>query len=159
MEKEEFQPRTPSEAGKKRSGGEVLAQSASEYIEKHYTEKFSLQKMADSLYVNGSYLLRVFKKYKGYTPLAYHNLVRCERARELLGSTGEGISEIGERVGFVSSAHFSHVFRRVEGCTPTEYRAGAGGSREKESIYPASEDELKPASGLPAVKGSQRPEK
>ena len=66
MEKEQLRPRIPPEARKKKAGGEVLAQSASEYIEAHYTEKFSLQKMADSLYVNGSYLLRVFKMYKGY---------------------------------------------------------------------------------------------
>ena len=122
MEKELLRPRIPPEARKKKAGGELLAQSASEYIEAHYTEKFSLQKMADSLYVNGSYLLRVFKMYKGYTPLAYHNYIRCERAKELLARTGEEISEIGEMVGFVSSAHFSHVFRKTEGCTPTEYR-------------------------------------
>ena len=74
------------------------------------------------LYVNGSYLLRTFKKHKGYTPLAYHNHIRCEKAKELLVHTGEEVSEIGEMVGFVSSAHFSHVFKKTEGCTPTEYR-------------------------------------
>jgi len=110
------------EIRKKKTGGEALAQAASEYIETHFREKFSLQKMADTLYVNGSYLLRAFKKYKGYTPLAYHNLIRCERAKELLAHTGEEVSEIGEMVGFVTSAHFSHVFRKTEGCTPSEYR-------------------------------------
>ena len=108
--------------GRKKTGGEALAQAAAEYIEAHSKEKFSLQKMADSLYINGSYLLRAFKKYKGYTPLAYHNLVRCRQAKELLAHTGDEVSEIGETVGFVSSAHFSHVFKKTEGCTPTEYR-------------------------------------
>ena len=122
MEKEQLQPQELPETGKKRTGGEALAQAASEYIEAHFKEKFSLQKMADSLYVNGSYLLRAFRKYRGYTPLAYHNLVRCEQAKALLEQTGEEVSEIGEMVGFVSSAHFSHVFKKTEGCTPTEYR-------------------------------------
>ena len=40
--------------GRKKTGGEMLAQAASEYIETHYKEKFSLQKMAGDLYVNGS---------------------------------------------------------------------------------------------------------
>lgn len=71
--------------GRKKTGGKMLAQAASEYIETHYKEKFSLQKMAGDLYVNGSYLLRVFKKHTGTTPLAYHNHVRCAQARELLG--------------------------------------------------------------------------
>ena len=108
-------------AGKK-TGGEMLTQSALAYIESHYKERFSLQAMAGELFVNGSYLLRVFKKYTGFTPLAYHNHVRCERAKELLSNTRECVSDIGEAVGFVSSAHFSHVFKKTEGCTPTEYR-------------------------------------
>ena len=112
-----------SETGKKKSGGEILAQAASDYIEAHYKEKFSLQKMAGALFVNGSYLLRAFRKNTGFTPLAYHNHVRCRRARELLADPEKSVSEIGEEVGFVSSAHFSHVFRKTEGCTPTEYRS------------------------------------
>ena len=134
MQNEPLQPPTHTEGRKKKSGGEALAQAASEYIEAHSKEKFSLQKMADSLYVNGSYLLRAFKKYKGYTPLEYHNLIRCEQAKELLAHTGEEISEIGEMVGFVSSAHFSHVFKKTEGCTPTEYRISHRVYWEKESI-------------------------
>jgi two-component system response regulator YesN len=122
MENEQIQTSVLSETRKKRSGGENLAQAVSDYIEAHYKEKFSLQKIAGSLYVNGSYLLRTFKKHKGYTPLAYHNHIRCEKAKELLVHTGEEVSEIGEMVGFVSSAHFSHVFKKTEGCTPTEYR-------------------------------------
>ena len=115
-------PDRPADAPKRKTGGEALARSAAEYIETHYKEKFSLQAMAGELFVNGSYLLRVFKKHIGATPLAYHNRVRCERAKELLAHSGQSISEIGEAVGFVSSAHFSHVFRKEAGCTPSEYR-------------------------------------
>ena len=119
---ESVQKHTPYGTAKKKTGGELLTQVALEYIESHYKEKFSLQAMAGELFVNGSYLLRVFKKHTGFTPLAYHNHVRCERAKELLANTDECVSEIGEAVGFVSSAHFSHVFKKKEGCTPTEYR-------------------------------------
>lgn len=133
MRNEPALPETLPKASGKRTGGEALAQAASAYIEAHSKEKFSLQKMADSLFVNGSYLLRAFKKYKGYTPLAYHNHVRCEQAKDLLTHTGEEVSEIGETVGFVSSAHFSHVFKKTEGCTPTEYRISHRVYRQEES--------------------------
>ena len=122
MSPDSSHPGSPYGTVIKKTGGETLSQSALAYIESHYKEKFSLQAMAGELFVNGSYLLRVFKKYTGFTPLEYHNHVRCEHAKELLGNTGESISDIGEAVGFVSSAHFSHVFRKTEGCTPTEYR-------------------------------------
>ena len=106
----------------KETSGEILTRSVADYIETHYKEKFSLQAMAGELFVNGSYLLRVFKKHTGYTPLAYHNHIRCEQAKKMLVDSGESVSVIGETVGFVSSAHFSHVFKKEAGCTPSEYR-------------------------------------
>ena len=104
------------------SDGKDLAGAAQDYIEAHSAERFSLQEMAGALFVNGSYLLRVFKRRTGMTPLAYHHLIRCRRAKELLDATDQTVSEIGEAVGFVSSSHFSHIFRKTEGCTPSEYR-------------------------------------
>ena len=102
--------------------GKDLSQAAQEYMEAHSAERFSLQEMAGALFVNGSYLLRVFKRSTGMTPLCCHHRIRCRKAKELLVQTDQTISEIGEAVGFVSSAHFSHVFRKTEGCTPSEYR-------------------------------------
>ena len=107
---------------KEQSSGESLAKAAQNYIEGHSKDKFSLDEIAGALYVNGSYLLRTFKRYTNMTPLCYHHLVRCRKAKELLLQTDRNISEIGEMVGFVSSSHFSHIFRKTEGCTPGEYR-------------------------------------
>lgn len=107
---------------KKIPSGESLAKAVQCYIEAHSKEKFSLDEMANALFINGSYLTRTFKRYAGMTPLYYHHLVRCAKARELLLQTDRSISEVGEMVGFVSSSHFSHIFRRTEGCTPSEYR-------------------------------------
>ncbi len=99
-----------------------LSGAVQDYIEAHSTERFSLQEMASALFVNGCYLLRTFKRRTGMTPLHYHHQVRCRKAKELLVQTDRSISEIGEAVGFVSSSHFSHIFRKTEGCTPSAYR-------------------------------------
>lgn len=42
--------------------GQQLAQAAEAYIRAHSTEKFSLKTLSAALYVNGSYLLRAFRK-------------------------------------------------------------------------------------------------
>ena len=123
VDRQEIRDNRPDETAVSRSSGELLTQAASEYIEAHFNEKFSLKKMAGELYVNGCYLLRVFKNHTGYTPLAYHNHIRCERAGELLLHSDKKISDIGGAVGFASSAHFTHVFKKERGVTPTEYRA------------------------------------
>ena len=107
----------------KPASGTALAEAAKAYMEAHCTERFSLSEMAGCLYVNGSHLLRTFKRCTGMTPLSYHHALRCERARHLLETTDLSISKIGEAAGFVSPSHFSHIFREVEGCTPTQFRA------------------------------------
>lgn len=104
-------------------GEKDLSRAAQDYIESHSAERFSLQEMAGALFVNGSYLLRVFKRSTGMTPLSYHHRIRCQRAKDLLAQTDRTISEIGEAVGFVSSSHFSHIFRKTVGCSPSEYRS------------------------------------
>ena len=104
------------------NSGEQLSRSARQWIEAHYMDKFSLERLAGALYVNGSYLLRVFKANTGMTLLAYHNRYRCIRAAELLVGTRKSVSEIADACGFISPSHFSHVFRRVAGISPAEYR-------------------------------------
>ena len=120
------QETAPEERVRTRTGenAERLALAAREYVEAHSAEKFSLQKIAGALYVNGSYLLRVFKARTGMTLLYYHNFVRCQRAKELLRDPDKTVSQAGEEAGFVSSSHFSHIFRKITGMTPSEYREG-----------------------------------
>ena len=99
-----------------------LVSAVEAYLSLHSNEKFSLQETALEMHVNGSYLLRVYKAQTGHTLLWYHNHIRCKKAKELLAKSDLGISEIGETVGFVSSAHFSHVFQKLTGMTPSAYR-------------------------------------
>ena len=106
-----------------RDSGDALVHAATEYIEAHSAEKFSLKALSEALFINGSYLLRQFRARTGQTLLGYHNRVRCEKVQALLRDTGMSISKVGEAVGFVSSAHFSQVYKRTTGITPTEYRA------------------------------------
>lgn len=99
-----------------------LASSAEALIQEHYAEKFSLASLAGELHVDKSYLLRTFKEVTGHTPLEYHNSFRCDAAKELLTRPELSVSYIASAVGYVSASHFSQVFRRYAGMTPTQYR-------------------------------------
>ena len=117
----------------KQAGSRKLAEAAKAYMEARIEEHFSLRKMADTLYVNQSHLLRTFKQHFGLTPLAYHHLLRCEKAKELLERSSMSISAVGEAVGFVSSSHFAHIFHKTVGCTPSEYRRAHAPEKQPEA--------------------------
>ena len=105
------------------TAGKRLAQQAGYFIREHSDQKFSLTGIASALFVNGNYLARVFKRETGHTLLWYHNEVRCEKAKQLLAETDLSVSEIGAAVGYVSSAHFSHLFKKMTGVAPSDWNA------------------------------------
>lgn len=110
------------------TAGKRLAQQAGYFIREHSDQKFSLAGIASALFVNGNYLARVFRRETGHTLLWYHNAVRCEKAKQLLLETELSVSEVGAAVGYVSSAHFSHLFKKMTGFAPSDWRGPAGGS-------------------------------
>lgn len=104
------------------TAGKRLAQQAGYFIREHSEQKFSLTGIASALFVNGNYLARVFKRETGHTLLWYHNAIRCEKAKHLLDETDLSVSEVGASVGYVSSAHFSHLFKKMTGVAPSDWR-------------------------------------
>ena len=111
-------PDLPDWQGAKRE----LAARAEEYIRAHYTDKFSLDQIADALFVNKIYLSKCFKAITGDTLLHFHNKVRCEKACELLTGSELSVDVIGRKAGFATSSHFAKVFRSFYNCSPTEYK-------------------------------------
>ncbi|MBQ3725883.1 MAG: helix-turn-helix domain-containing protein [Selenomonadaceae bacterium] len=51
-------------------------------------------------------------------------------AQSQLIETSQPIQDIGEELGFVSSAHFSKMFKKYVGITPKEYRSHFSKRRE-----------------------------
>ena len=99
-----------------------LANAAERLVRENYKQKFSLPALAGELYVDKSYLLRTFKEIKGYTLLEFHNIVRTEKAKEMLQRPELPIAFIASEAGYVSASHFTQVFRKVTGQTPSQYR-------------------------------------
>jgi AraC family transcriptional regulator len=64
-----------------------------------------------------------FKLAEGIAPHQYVIRVRMERGKQMLRDTDHSIAEIALAVGCQSSSHFTRLFRRATGVTPTEYRA------------------------------------
>lgn len=92
------------------------------YIEVHYKEDISLERLAESAHVSKSECLRCFKVSMQTTPLKYLMEYRLQKAAELLISTTEPIGTIATNVGFKQSSHFGKCFREKTGYSPRDYR-------------------------------------
>ena len=65
---------------------------------------------------------RAFKESFGQPPHAYIVKMRVERARALMLTTSESLSQIALACGLADQAHFCRRFRKVTGMTPSAWR-------------------------------------
>jgi len=94
------------------------------YIDAHFHENISLKSLAAKFYMNPVYLGQLFRKTYGTYFNDYVLRLRVEEAKRLLRQTDLRIYEIAEKVGFNDPDYFVTQFEKVEGMTPSEYRAG-----------------------------------
>lgn len=100
----------------------VLVKKALLLIQQHYQEDIGLDWLASRLYVNASYLSRVFSAETDQPLTSYVNQYRIDEAKRLIRSENFKLYEVAEKTGFSSSIVFSNVFKKITGETPSEYK-------------------------------------
>lgn len=96
--------------------------SALAYVDQHYSEKFSLDAVAEHVFMNRSYFCQLFKKEMGQTFGDYLEQVRIKSAKRLLATTDLSISSVAEKCGFNNQAYFTKVFKKATDISPLRYR-------------------------------------
>lgn len=99
-----------------------IVKNALEYIRNHSQERLRLTDVADHVYVSQWHLSKLLKKHTGKTFSELLNGARMEQSKELLKDPALRICDVAEKVGFQDLAHFSRVFKKMEGMSANEYR-------------------------------------
>lgn len=95
-----------------------------QYIHDHYADEITLTQISKHAMVSESECLRCFQKNIGTSPIQYVKQYRIQKAAELLSTTNQKISDIGNLCGFGDISYFIKAFKKQKGCTPSEYREG-----------------------------------
>jgi len=99
-----------------------LVREACDYMDKHFSENCTLQKLAHHVHVSANHLHTVFLRWEGKTPWEYVVEKRIEKAKTLI-LMGEGtLAQIALETGFCSQSHFTAAFKKSTGQTPAQYR-------------------------------------
>lgn len=96
--------------------------SAKKYVEEHYSEDFSLNDVANALFLNSSYFSSIFKKEEGITFSEYLLRYRLDQAKRLLKTHKYSVAQVSHMVGYSDARYFSKVFTKNVGVKPSEYR-------------------------------------
>lgn len=93
-----------------------------EWIDQHYSERLTLEVLADISHGSPYHLQRLFKRVKGISPNEYTQQVRLTKAIEKLETTKQSVADTGMAVGFSSTPYFITLFKKKFGVTPADYR-------------------------------------
>ncbi|MDN3016882.1 bifunctional transcriptional activator/DNA repair enzyme AdaA [Paenibacillus sp. BSR1-1] len=93
-----------------------------EYIDKNYPEKLTLETLAEMSHGSPYHLHRTFKRITGITPVEYTQQIRIKTAKNLLLQSDLAIADIGKAVGIPNIPYFVTLFKKKIGYTPAQYR-------------------------------------
>jgi AraC family transcriptional regulator len=96
-----------------------------EYIDEHLADELKLSDLAQLSRLSPYHFARAFKRSFGVPPHRYHVGRRIEHAKGLLARRDLSVTQIGMKLGYSATSTFTVAFRRITGCTPTDYRRSA----------------------------------
>ncbi|SHD76193.1 response regulator transcription factor [Schnuerera ultunensis] len=97
-------------------------QEAVDFINANYTNKITLEDVANHVYLNSSYLSQLFKKEMDISFGDYLKDLRIKKAKILIKETDKTMNDIAEELGFSSQNYFTKVFKKSTGLSPSEYK-------------------------------------
>lgn len=96
--------------------------AAVSYVKSHYHEAVREETLAEVCNMGVSAFSRIFRKEQGKTFRDYLLDYRIGKACELLRTPGVNVTDVAFTVGFNDGSHFSRMFKRLVGQTPTGFQ-------------------------------------
>ena len=96
------------------------SKNAIKYIEDNITDKISINDVAGTIGISGAHLMRLFKKYTGFTIITYITNLKLEHALLDIQS-GAGIADVAYKYSFTDAAYFCRKFKDRYKMSPHRY--------------------------------------
>ncbi len=107
---------------------DLILKKIDAYIAANYAEPINNQVLSEKFGLVPSYLSKLYYNYKGMSPTDYLFHLRVEKAKELMRTQPDILTkDISAITGFCDPFHFSKVFKRKTGMSPSEYKNSIAG--------------------------------
>lgn len=95
---------------------------AKEFIDQNIDTPFSLEDVANAIFISPAYLSHLFNNIAGTTYSSYVTSIKIDMAKRLLITTDSSINDIAIKCGFNQASYFATAFKKVVGVTPKKFR-------------------------------------
>lgn len=101
--------------------------AALDYMQACAKSEFTLQGLCEHVGLSVAEFTRLFRRSSGRTPLATYNRLTIGRAVEAFRDGADSVKEVAYGLGFESPSHFTSLFRKVTGLSPSQARTRRSG--------------------------------
>lgn len=92
------------------------------YVQQHYADfELTVEDIADAVFLDISYIRKIFSKHKNYTLQEYITSVRMKAAKGYLEEGIHSVAEVGEMCGYIDAGYFGRCFKKYYHVTPKQY--------------------------------------
>ncbi len=93
-----------------------------EYIDRNIDGKVYVEEASRAANISYYYFVKYFKKVLGISFMDYVNSKKIKRAEKILLTQDISVAQVGEQIGMPNMAHFYKTFKKVNQCSPHEFR-------------------------------------
>jgi len=95
-----------------------------DFVHSGYKSKITLDGLSARSNYSKSYIIRLFKKHTGKTPVEYINDYRLSHSAKLLSNTDMSVLDVSLECGFENTGYFIKLFKNKFGTTPLKWKNG-----------------------------------
>ncbi|SFT06502.1 response regulator [Paenibacillus sp. BC26] len=112
-----------AEDGAQLESDHYIIEQMKDILDREYDKNFELERLADSVGMNASYISRLFKHKTSMTITDYLIQLRIEKAKQFLADHPHLKNyEISHLVGYSDPVYFNKLFKKMVGVTPKDYK-------------------------------------
>jgi AraC-like DNA-binding protein len=97
-------------------------QNSRDIIQRNFKTLQSLEEIAEQCHIDSAYLCRLFKRFDNRSPYQYLMRMKMNLAAQRLQLPDASVKEIAFELGFSDPFHFSRVFKRIFGISPSVFK-------------------------------------
>jgi len=98
-----------------------------DFMQRHLDMTLSLEDLATYAGQSESNYGKLFKYRTGQSPMACFIQLKIRKACELLDQSNQSVLSIAKQLGYDDPYYFSRLFKKIQGCSPSHYRASIKG--------------------------------
>lgn len=108
--------------------GTNMAQIAAalDYVNKNYDKPMKANELAGICSMSETHFRRIFEEYINMSPMDYVNLIRIQRACDLMKKSNDSMDMVATKCGFATTSTFNRNFKKYLDTSPYQWKINPG---------------------------------